>query len=167
MRPHWRDPESGDVYCESCAPADMEGDLNSNEVDSPEHCSVCGRPCEYSLTCDGVEYVLNAIAEEISTWPNGHRLCRPTDWSYYKGCRHIEIVRDWAVDLCGYPLEGSDFRLVDAFMDLTADNKGRPAPEPVTQSPPVEKFARRRRTIIDLDALDKPEDGVEVNRPSA
>lgn len=165
MRPHWHDSEGG-ALCEYCAPPDMEGDLNSNEVDAPENCWRCGRPCEYTLTADGVEYVLECLEFSIATWPNGAEttLC---GLGYYRNLPSFHVERDWAQDLyANYALDKHARMLVSSFLGLT-DNYEKAQPPASRSTPPVDRFARRRRTVMDLDRRLQLVDGVEANPQSA
>lgn len=120
MRPHWQD-ENG-AYCEEHAP-DVEGDLNSNECDTPQNCQVCGKPCEYSLTEAGIEYVLDHIREELEAGEAARNKIRDEPGRYYDGSRQVEVVRDWAVDLSQYGgLSKSDSWLIKYFLDVTAES---------------------------------------------
>jgi len=53
----------GEIYCEQCLlPGDPHEPI-SGETDCPEHCAECGAPLICDLTCEGVEYVKEAIAD--------------------------------------------------------------------------------------------------------
>lgn len=119
MRPHWSD-ENG-ALCEEHAP-DVEGDLDSNETDVPENCQVCGRPCEYTLTDAGVKYVMDHIRETLDAGPEAWNGCteHAATPSYYRGSRHVEVVRDWADDLRSYALSDDDEWLLKYFLAITA-----------------------------------------------
>jgi hypothetical protein len=57
-----------DEWCEDClpVPAESEGvDYDQGEQDCPANCCACGEPLEYSLTSDGVTYVLEAVRESL------------------------------------------------------------------------------------------------------
>lgn len=118
MKPHWHD-ENG-AYCEEHAP-DVEGDLNSNECDCPQNCQVCGRPCEYTLTADGIKYVMDRIRETLDGGPEVWNQVRSEPNRYYDGSRQVAVVRDWAEDLCWYSLGEADKWLVDYFLRMTAE----------------------------------------------
>lgn len=97
-----------------------EGDLNSNEVDSPENCVECGRLCNYSLTSAGIEYVIDHILDALEEGPE--EWAKPCEGlSYYKGSRHVEIVRDWAEDLKWYGLSRVDKFVIDHFLEVTSE----------------------------------------------
>lgn len=125
MSPHWHD-ENG-AYCEQCAPKDIEPDYNSNEVDSPDNCQVCGRPCEYSLTTHGVAYVLDAIIdcleesedERNEIIGNDEVVGRRLSPSYYRGSPGCSVVRDWAEDLLNYGLNRHQKWIVEHFLEIT------------------------------------------------
>jgi len=72
-----------DYFCADCLPDDAPEEttfpMDSEETDSPCHCSVCGVPLIHSLTIDGARYVRESIAE-------GAGCCRelwPVVWSDY------------------------------------------------------------------------------------
>jgi hypothetical protein len=66
-----------DYFCADCLPDDCPDEttfpLDSEETDSPCHCSVCGVPLLHCLTSDGVRYVREAVAESAGCcrelWP--------------------------------------------------------------------------------------------------
>lgn len=112
-------------YCEQCLPVSenhRDVSLDSGEQDSPANCSVCHRPLDYSLTGDGVQYVLEKIRESIdkgpASWNVVHDCYKGT---YYDGSRHVEIVRDWAKDLSNYFLSEADKKLVERFLEMTEE----------------------------------------------
>ena len=110
-----------DVYCEGCAPKDARECVNGNEVDSPQHCSVCHMPLDYSLTSDGVAYVMEALREELG---KGYKRYLEVHecyvGTYYEGEPHVSILWDWACDLLWYTLEDdADRRFVDRFLSWT------------------------------------------------
>lgn len=119
MKPHWRNSD-GEPVCERHAP-DVEGDLNSNETDVPENCIVCGRPCEYTLTTDGVAYVLEQVRDALQKPVRARNKVIHDRSSYYDGSRHVEIVRDWASDLKWYSLSKVDSDLIDHFLAVTEE----------------------------------------------
>ena len=105
-----------DLYCEHCAPNDAEP-VQSNETDNPSHCGACHEPLTYTLTPDGVNYVLEDIRESMANqggWDTVHD-CYNGTW--YEGSRHVEIVRDWATELGNYFLSDADTKLVERFLD--------------------------------------------------
>lgn len=119
MRPHWSD-ENG-ALCEEHAP-DVEGDLNSNECDTPQNCHVCGKPCECTLTADGVEYVMDYIREALTEGPSQWNQVRDEPGRYYDGSRRVEVTRDWAKEIKGYGgLSKADKWLIEYFLDITEE----------------------------------------------
>lgn len=122
MKAHWHSPD-GEPLCEEHA--EGEGDLASNEVDAPHNCSACSRPCAYTLTTEGVEYVIEKIRETLDEGPDEwNRPCQGGTASYYHGSRHVEIVRDWAADLKTYGLNDDRRWLVDYFLKVTEKTHG-------------------------------------------
>ena len=66
-------------YCERCLPKVTGESLklsleiaqeNEGEQDTPANCSRCGRPLKYSLTTDGVDYVLEKIQDILDEGPS-------------------------------------------------------------------------------------------------
>lgn len=119
MQPHWHN-EDGPL-CEQHADG-IEPDYNSNETDSPANCVVCGRPCAYTLTEAGVQYVIEYLIEAIEEWPAKAEpilaSAHPTV-AYYNGMPWVAIERDWAEDLKNYGLSRKDKFIVDHFLTLT------------------------------------------------
>lgn len=80
---------------------------DAGESDSPCNCGSCGKPLEYSLTTDGVAYVLEAVKEHLkSGWRNYlriHTSCRYPD--YYEHTPAFFVVKDWVEDLSCYLME--------------------------------------------------------------
>lgn len=111
-----------EVFCEDCAPEDAEYDC-SGESDCPENCSICHQPLDYSLTSEGIQYVLQAIKESLNT-PEEERnkVHECYDGTYYEGSRHVEIVRDWAKDLKWYGgLTNEEEELIEKFLEETEE----------------------------------------------
>jgi hypothetical protein len=113
-----------DEYCENCLPVASDSPevcSDGGEQDTPANCCVCHRPLDYSLTSEGVQYVLEYIRESLAAgpdeWNKVHDCYKGT---YYEGSRHVEIVRDWAADLQNYSLDERDKKLVDFFLEVTA-----------------------------------------------
>ena len=107
-------------YCEQCAPPEAYPD--DGEQDTPANCAGCGRPLDYSLTTEGVEYVLEHIMDALDLGLDDHIVpLRGTAeeelLDYYQGSPHYEIVRDWAKDLQNYSLNRKDAYIVQAYLD--------------------------------------------------
>ena len=88
--------------CENCGTPDPR-----EEVDCPQHCDDCGRPLDYSLTADGIEYVLETLRYALENGIDDHIIplkgtAEEDCLSYYHGSPHYEITRDWASDLSYY-----------------------------------------------------------------
>jgi hypothetical protein len=112
----------GEEYCEYCLPADAAGpdvDIDAGGQDTPANCSVCGRPLDYSLTPDGVDYVLSAVEKALADGPGVWGALYDGAGTYYRGARRVEIVRDWARDLLGYRLAEGRREMVQDFLART------------------------------------------------
>lgn len=113
---------NGEEYCENCLPVSTEeADFDYGEQDSPANCCVCHRPLDYSLTKEGVSYVIEALIDELNSgpeqWNQIHDCYKGT---YYDGCRHVEILRDWAKDLKYYGgLSPAEEFLIRHFLEVT------------------------------------------------
>lgn len=106
----------GDLYCEYCAP-DIDPEtgeepcpvnmFGSHETDSPSHCGACGRPIDCDLTSEGVEYVLDAIREDLQDLSQRSHtfgtMGAESDLTYYCGGPAYSILVDWC-DLISDPL---------------------------------------------------------------
>lgn len=125
MKPNWYDTD-GLGLCEAHAP-DVEGDLSEHAVDTPVNCKVCDRPCNYTLTAAGVQYVLDKVWEALGRpAAERDRVCAAPSYppgNYYHGRRHVEIVRDWAADLKSYGLTDGEELLVKNFLTLTKESE--------------------------------------------
>jgi len=114
-----------DEYCDDCLPVDPNHenvDYDYGEQDCPANCCVCHRPLGYSLTTDGVEYVLEAIQESLDRpAEERNKIHKCYDGTWYEGSRHVEIVRDWAKDLKWYFLTDEQEELVDKFLEETEE----------------------------------------------
>jgi hypothetical protein len=112
-----------DEYCEDCLPVsenNPEVDYDAGEQDSPGNCCQCHKPLEYTLTSEGVRYVLEYITESLYSPPEKRNLVHDCyNGTWYEGSRHVEIVRDWAKDLLNYSLNDADRILVDRFLEET------------------------------------------------
>ncbi len=132
----------GDHYCYPCLPVVTDHPEvydASGEQDTPAHCYVCSIPLSYSLTSHGVQYVIDALLDELAHWPErGTQLI--LDTTYYHGCRQIEICRGWAEEIRWYSLDAKDKFIVDRFLEVTAgDAPPLPRPQPL--------FVRSRRAF--------------------
>lgn len=135
-----------DCYCYSCLPVPTDDPAvhdGSGEQDTPAHCSICDVPLSYELTKEGVEYVIEHLVGDLAAGPEEweRRIDRPD--TYYNGCRHIEISRDWAEYIKDYSLSYKDEFIVETFLRLTAPTQPEPDRSPL----------RRRRRAIDLTAI--------------
>ncbi len=107
-------------YCEDCAPKDAKP--GNGEQDCPINCCNCGRPLDYSLTSDGVEYVISYIIEALENGLDNHIIpltgtLEVESLTYYHGSPHYEIVRDWAKDLEAYSLDRKDAVIVQMYLE--------------------------------------------------
>lgn len=121
-----------DEYCEDCAPKGAVCD--DGEQDTPANCHECGQPLDYSLTSEGVQYVLEYIMEALENGLDCHIVplegtAEVEGLAYYHGSRHYEIVRDWARDLEDYSLDRKDTTILQAFLSACsrADAEVQPA----------------------------------------
>jgi hypothetical protein len=119
MRPACYDTENGEVYCDQCA-LDIEPEGIAQECDSPQHCGGCGAPVEYSLTGEGVAYVMEAIRDNLRNGLDSS--ITPADrhhMRYYAGMPHCSIVGDWARDIRYYGgLSEDDKTDISNYIDL-------------------------------------------------
>jgi len=105
--------------CEDCGIAqglsEEDSYADAGEADCPQHCAVCHVPLDYSLTTDGVNYVIEALQEQLDAWersPSEAMARWKTVHDHYKGTWYegspwIVITRDWAKELTWYGLRGS------------------------------------------------------------
>jgi len=121
-----------DIYCETCAAAiqaeleaagraparrpsrdDADTDTwpagpypdGGGETDSPLHCAECGEYLGASLTPDGVQYVIDALAEYVSPGAQVHG-----------GRGDAEVLDTWAADLRAYySLEAEDQEVMTEY----------------------------------------------------
>jgi hypothetical protein len=115
-----------DEYCEDCLPVHEdheEVDYDCGEQDTPANCCVCHKPLEYSLTSDGVKYVLESIRESLNkSEEDRNKVHNCYDNTWYENCRHVEIVRDWANNLKWYGgLSEEEEELIDHFLEVTEE----------------------------------------------
>lgn len=123
-----------DEWCEDCLPVSTESaevDYDDGEQDSPANCCACGKPLDYSLTPDGVEYVIDSCLEAMDDWDD-HIIpmadTAESEMRYYHGSPHFAIVEDWAKDLSNYSLDRKDRFILDAFLAKCAEwRKEHPA----------------------------------------
>ena len=107
-------------YCDQCASPGAY--LDDGEQDTPANCAGCGRPLDYSLTADGVKYVLEYIMGALETGIEDDHIiplkgtAEEEMLDYYQGSPHYEIVRDWAKDLQDYSLDRKDACIVQAYL---------------------------------------------------
>jgi len=110
-------------WCEDCLPVSpAEADWDDGEQDTPANCSCCGRPLDYTLTTDGVNYVIEQLCIVMSTGIDTHIIpnmgtAEEECLTYYHGMPHYEIMRDWARDLSNYFLNPEDQEIVGYFLN--------------------------------------------------
>ena len=110
-------------WCEDCLPVpESAADYDSGEQDTPANCAGCGQPLDYSLTSEGVDYVLDAIIETMECGLDKHVIplagtAVKEVLSYYRGSPHYEIVRDWAKELQNHTLDRKDSLIVQCYLD--------------------------------------------------
>lgn len=112
---------NGSYYCEDHAPIDSQ-DCSDSEVDCPQHCAECDYPLDYSLTSDGVQYVLEAIRESLKVGRKARNTIHDVyQGGWYAGSRHCEIVREWAEKLKWYGgLSNREESLIDHYLSWTS-----------------------------------------------
>lgn len=101
---------NGAEYCEDCLPVspdDSEVGLDTGEQDSPAHCDSCHCHLDYSLTSDGVRYVLNSLLDHIRNPDAGNG----------------DVLDDWAENLRWYGLGTKERNLLDCFLDRRAKRR--------------------------------------------
>lgn len=125
----------GGIYCVECLPdgitersEDVSPIFADAEWDSFPHCEHCGRAHTYvSLTDYGVSYVLDSIRESLRQPAGERNRIMPApgtgeeSLTYWHGSRHVDIVREWAQAIDSYRLSDKDRRLVERFLDRTAN----------------------------------------------
>jgi len=97
-------------WCEQCLPVPADSEevgYDGGEQDTPAHCAGCGRPLDYRLTAEGVEYVVATLRDALETGIDDHIIpakgtAEEELSDYYHGSPHYEITRDWARELSGY-----------------------------------------------------------------
>ena len=105
-----------DTYCDLHAPEGAEPS-GFNEADSPLHCSVCHYPLDCTLTDDGIEYVYQALRDELRKGYNEYlKIHSCYDDTYYVNCCHYEILADWAEKLSFTKYD----RFADKFIERTS-----------------------------------------------
>ena len=112
----------GEEYCEDCLPVSPDNpvvDLDTGEQDSPAHCFHCLCPLDYSLTTDGVAYVLGEIRGSLEHGPDSTVYeCYKGTW--YDGSPHHAILRDWAEHIRHYGgLSEGDRELIGKYLEVT------------------------------------------------
>ena len=105
----------GDAYCIICAPINSDP-VENQESDCPVTCSVCHRPLQYSLTEDGVKYVIEKMKSTLKEGYKEYLQEIANKENYYDGCPRIGILLDWADDLIWYNLDYNDERLIRKFI---------------------------------------------------
>ena len=109
-----------EIYCDDCAPDGAEDIGDGGESDYPQNCAHCHEPLGNPLTTDGVQYVLEAIADSLRDGRQARNTvhdCYKGTW--YEGSRHCEIVRDWSRELQAYCLAAAESALVDHYLSWT------------------------------------------------
>lgn len=121
-----------EVYCD--LHGGVEPEALPHESDSPLNCAACGCPVEYTLTGDGVTYVLDKIMEAYDDRKNWNKFYvhHGNRKHYYYGSRQVDVVRDWAADLQNYNLSEIERFVLARFLE--------------DSSPPSKPAKRKRRT---------------------
>ena len=89
------------------------------EVDAPVSCDDCGQPIDYSLTPEGVEYVIKNLRTALTFGLNEHIIPETQDsMSFFHGSRRYEIGMYWALNVQGnYELSEADKKTVVDYLD--------------------------------------------------
>ena len=119
----------GDVYCTPCGEAiaatlpdpdawerehpdsnsyPIAYDSSEGEADSPEHCDKCNLFLERNLTEEGVRYVKEIVAEDLSTEDKIVGIVK--EWIDFYGIDPLDCVDEdvvWSRELNGLPSLGS------------------------------------------------------------
>lgn len=122
---------NAELLCEDCGIAQGLSEEDSypdaGEADSPQHCAVCHIPLDYSLTDYGVNYVIEALQEQLDAWEESPSKAM-AEWkavhgvykgTWYEGSPWVEIAREWAENLKWYGLDSDDMNIVDTFLLVT------------------------------------------------
>lgn len=117
----------GTILCEFCA-TQAEIDeckcVDNEETDCPQHCEECARPIKYTLTTDGINYVVEYLQEAIDRQEYNSKETRTGDPNnYYRGMPIWSVVYDWAVDLKSYWLNETQQAVLDEFFDKFTEMK--------------------------------------------
>lgn len=105
----------GDEYCEGCLPvgrASAGVSVDYGEQDVPAHCHDCNRPLDYTLTPEGVAYVVKTLSAALAKGLDS----TPSTTGDYEGSPHYAIVYDWADALDGYDLSDGERAVVEKYM---------------------------------------------------
>lgn len=92
---------------------------DAGEADCPQNCDSCHKPLEYSLTNDGIAYVVERVREQLKAGREAYCKIHPShdpDSDYYVNSPAFRVVADWVEDMRYYRLEGKDeriFRMVE------------------------------------------------------
>lgn len=80
---------------------------DAGEADSPQNCDSCGKPLEYSLTNDGIDYVVEAVRETLQLGRSHYCRIYPShrENDYYEGTPLFSVVKDWVEDMRYYNLD--------------------------------------------------------------
>lgn len=113
----------GEEYCDSCLPVDENDpaiDLDQGEQDTPANCCRCHAPLAYSPTGDCVKYILDAMRESLRKGrAERNKVHDCYNGTHYVGCRHVEIVRDWADAMRYWNLDKKESNFVYKFLSWT------------------------------------------------
>ena len=117
-----------DEWCVDCLPAEAphaDVDLDSGEQDTPANCCACGKPLDYTLTAEGVQYVVEAILDNLENGIDEHIIpaagTAEYELTYYHGSPHFAVVEAWAENLRDYALSRKDRYLVNEFLERCGD----------------------------------------------
>jgi hypothetical protein len=106
-----------DEYCEQY----------DGSQDTPAHCCACGAPLDYTLTEEGVAYVIDALVDELIDGIDEHIIplkgTAEERLTYYHGSPHYVITMEWAEHLLDntvgrVPLDRKDAFIVDHYLEV-------------------------------------------------
>lgn len=81
---------------------------DAGESDIPQNCDSCHKPLEYSLTNDGIDYVVEHVRDTLRMGREYYCKVHPShdpDNDYYKDSPAFAVVKDWVEDMRYYNLD--------------------------------------------------------------
>ena len=96
------DSDKDGLFCEECLTAEelRRAVAVAGEADEPDHCHNCHQLLQSLLSPYGVKLVIETILSSLSHRESWNKIIPDDDPRiHYRGCREVEIVRDWAEEL--------------------------------------------------------------------